>query len=117
MKRTFPVVALVLCLAASACGQLRPLSTKQALARLNIATSKVYDAGGNVIANLHKEINRDIAILDQIPVPMRNAAIAVEDERFWQHQGIDLRSVIRAVVSNAKHHGTTGDLQGGSTIS
>src|SRR5258706_3247115 len=104
MKRNFLVLLVVLSLAASACGQLQPLSTKQALARLNIATSKVYDANGNVIANLHKEINRDIATLDQIPVPMRDAAIAIEDERFWQHQGIDLRSIIRAIVANARNN-------------
>src|SRR5436309_15212094 len=104
-KRTLVIGALTLCVFASACGRLQPLSTKQALARLNIATSKVFDADGNVIANLHEEINRDIATLDQIPVSMRNAAIAIEDERFWQHQGIDLRSIVRAMSSNAKNPG------------
>src|SRR4051812_46111140 len=104
MKRTLSLLTLFACLALTACGRLQPLSTKEALARLNIATSKVYDAEGNVIANLHTEINRDIATLDQIPVHVRNAAVAIEDERFWRHQGIDLRSVIRALSSNAKNH-------------
>ncbi len=116
MKRKVSLLTLLACLALTACGRLQPLSTKEALARLNIATSKVYDANGNVIANLHTEINRDIATLDQIPVNVRNAAVAIEDERFWRHQGIDLRSVIRALSSNAKNH-STGGLQGGSTIS
>jgi penicillin-binding protein 1A len=108
-------VALLLC--ATACGRLEPLSTEQALERLTVATSKVYDAQGNVIADLHGEINRDIARLGQIPKHMRDAVIAVEDERFWRHQGLDLRSITRAALSNFRRDSSGGGLQGGSTIS
>jgi penicillin-binding protein 1A len=117
--KTLRLLTLVvtLCFLASACGRLEPLSTARALARLNVATSKVYDASGNVIADLHGEINRDSVPLSQIPVNVQNAAIAVEDERFWSHQGIDLRSLTRAIASDVKHRGQGDELQGGSTIS
>jgi penicillin-binding protein 1A len=105
---------ITVALLASACGRLEPLSTEQALDRLTVATSKVYDAKGNVIADLHGEINRDIASIGQIPKHMRDAVVAVEDERFWRHQGLDLRSITRAALSNLRK---TSGTQGGSTIS
>jgi penicillin-binding protein 1A len=108
------VVAVVLCILATGCGRLESLSTEEALDRLTVATSKVYDAKGNVIANLHGEINRDITELTQIPKHVRDAVIAVEDERFWQHQGLDLRSIVRAATTNFRGESGT---QGGSTIS
>jgi penicillin-binding protein 1A len=97
------------------CGRLESLSTEEALDRLTVATSKVYDAKGNVIADLHGEINRDITELTQIPKHVRDAVIAVEDERFWRHQGLDLRSIVRAVTKNLRTDSAT--TQGGSTIS
>ena len=105
----------VLVLLSAGCGRLEPLSTEEALDRLTVATSKVYDSDGNVIANLHGEINRDILKLDQMPKHVRDAVVAVEDERFWQHQGLDLRSIDSAATRNAQDG--SGGLQGGSTIS
>jgi len=116
-KHRLIVLALAVCVIAPACGRLEPLSTKRALARLNVATSKVYDASGNVIADLHGEINRDSVPLSAISKHAQDAAVAVEDERFWSHQGIDLRSLARAIASDVKHHGSPDVLQGGSTIS
>jgi penicillin-binding protein 1A len=107
-------VALLVCVLATGCGRLESLSTAEALERLTVATSKVYDAKGEVIADLHGEINRDITKLNQIPKHVRDAVVAVEDERFWQHQGLDLRSITRAVTSNFRSDTGT---QGGSTIS
>ncbi len=117
MNRRLIVLALTVCVIAPACGRLEPLSTKRALARLNVATSKVYDADGNVIADLHGEINRDSVPLSAIPKHVQDAAIAIEDERFWSHQGIDLRSLARAIASDVRHRGASDELQGGSTIS
>ena len=116
MRARLLTILTVLCIAATACAELETLSTEEALDRLTVATSKVYDVKGNVIADLHGEINRDIAKLDQIPEHVRNAVIAVEDERFWKHQGLDLRSITRAALSNFRSE-ETGGLQGGSTIS
>ena len=112
--RRFLSLLLLVCTLATGCGRLESLSTAQALERLTVATTKVYDSTGEVIADLHGEINRDITQLDQIPKHVRDAVIAVEDERFWQHQGLDLRSITRAATSNFRSESGT---QGGSTIS
>ncbi|MEX0875244.1 MAG: transglycosylase domain-containing protein [Actinomycetota bacterium] len=118
LRRSRPIlVLLTVAVLASGCGRLEPLSTEEALDRLTVATSRVFDAEGNVIANLHGEINRDIVELEQIPLHVRNAVIAIEDERFWDHQGVDLRSITRAVVSNLRTEPESGSVQGGSTIS
>jgi penicillin-binding protein 1A len=115
--RRLPLPLAVL-LVATACGQLQPLSTKQALDRLNIASTKLYAADGSLLANLHGEINRDIVPLDDIPRNVQNAVIAIEDERFWQHRGVDVKSISRALVSNVGSAGQEGGrLQGGSTLS
>src|SRR5688572_6916146 len=111
------LVALLACLVGAGCGRLKALSTEEAFERLTVATSKVYDATGRVIADLHGEINRDIAKLDQIPKHVRDAVVAVEDERFWRHQGLDLRSITRAAISNFRSDPKARQLQGGSTIS
>ncbi len=116
-RPTSLVLLLTVAVLAAGCGRLEPLSTQQALDRLAIATSRVFDAEGNVIANLHDEIDRDIVKLEEIPQHARNAVIAIEDERFWRHQGLDLRSITRAAVSNLRSEEDGGSVQGGSTIS
>src|SRR5439155_25367549 len=66
--------------------------------------------------NLHGEIDREIIPLAQIPPPVRDAVVAIEDERFYSHQGLDVRSIVRAARQNASAAGRAG-VQGGSTIS
>ena len=61
--------------------------------------------------------NREYVTLDQIPLHMQQAFIAIEDERFYEHNGIDLQSIARAGVATIKSLLTgEGGLQGGSTI-
>ena len=61
----------------------------------------------------HAEENRKVIPLEQIPVHVRDAVIAIEDERFYRHNGVDVRAVLRAARTNA----AAGDVeQGGSTI-
>ena len=62
--------------------------------------SKILDAKGNVIATPHDE-NRIIVPLDQVAPVMQKAQIAIEDSRFYEHGGVDVRGVVRALVSNA----------------
>lgn len=57
-------------------------------------------------------INKDPVPLSEIPKTLQNAVIAVEDQRFYKHGGIDVRSVIRSFVNNL----TNDSIQGGSTI-
>ena len=61
--------------------------------------------------------NREYVTLDQIPKHMQQAFVAIEDERFYEHNGIDLQSIARAGVATVKSVITgKGGIQGGSTI-
>jgi len=65
---------------------------------------------GTVLAE-YKNINREWVALDKVAASVVNALIAIEDRRFFQHHGIDLRRTAGALLSTLG-----GDLQGGSTI-
>ncbi|MGH9086410.1 MAG: penicillin-binding protein, partial [Acidimicrobiales bacterium] len=65
-----------------------------------------------LVYTFHAEENRKVIPLDQIPSHVRNAVIAIEDERYYRHNGVDARAVLRAARTNAD----SGDTQGGSTI-
>ncbi len=74
----------------------------------------VYDNQGNLIATLvQADSNRDPATYDEFPQDLIDAFVAIEDSRFWQHNGIDLRSILRAVRGVLTHNTKDG---GGSTI-
>ncbi|MCG0274538.1 MAG: penicillin-binding protein 1A [Thermosediminibacteraceae bacterium] len=60
-------------------------------------TSIVYDAKGNVIAELHGGQNRIPVALEEIPEHLKQAFIAIEDQYFYKHKGINLRSLIGAL--------------------
>lgn len=77
------------------------------------ASSHIYDINGNEIANVHATENREPVKLSQVPKNLQNAFIAVEDNRFYEHYGVDPRGIMRAVVKNI----TGGEVaEGGSTI-
>ncbi len=73
----------------------------------------VYDSAGNLTDTLVTAgSNREEATFDELPEDLVNAFVAIEDSRFWKHNGIDLRSISRAAVGIL-----TGDYSGGgSTI-
>jgi membrane peptidoglycan carboxypeptidase len=74
--------------------------------------STVYDSANNVIAVLGLENREDVAH-DTVPLILQNAVIAVEDQTFWENDGVDLNAVVRAALKNL----TSGEIeQGGSTI-
>lgn len=77
-------------------------------------TSILYDrTGQHVLYQLHGEENRKVLPHDEIPNTVRLATIAVEDEHFYQHPGIDVEAIIRAARVNF----AAGDFeQGASTI-
>lgn len=77
-------------------------------------SSRVYDRNGRLITELRGEQNRtDVTRIDLVPELVRNAVVAIEDERFYEHDGIDLRSILRAARSNVSSGGIS---QGASTI-
>ncbi|GAA5167181.1 transglycosylase domain-containing protein [Ornithinimicrobium tianjinense] len=73
--------------------------------------SKILAANGKVLATPAKQ-NRIIVESKDISQNMKDAQVAIEDERFYQHGGMDLEALARAVVSNA----TSDNTQGGSTL-
>ena len=73
----------------------------------------VYDRDGNVIARLSQAVEHRPRKLEDISEHLQNAVIATEDRRFYEHQGVDPISVLRAVVSNVRSGGIR---QGGSTL-
>ena len=76
--------------------------------------SVVLAADGTETATLVASgANRKYVTLDEIPEDMQHAFVAIEDERFYQHNGIDLQSIARALFTGIKDGGFS---QGGSTI-
>lgn len=62
--------------------------------------TNIYDSNGNRIQKLvGSDANRIYRTLDQIPKCVQNAFIAIEDERFWTHNGIDIRGIFRAAYT------------------
>lgn len=78
----------------------------------NVAqTTKIYSADGVLLANLYLE-NRQVVELNQISPYLLHAVVAVEDERFYTHRGVDFVGLARALVTNA----VTGRREGASTL-
>ena len=78
------------------------------------ASSRIYDAKGRLITTVHAEENRLPVSIDEVPANLQNAFIAVEDNRFYEHHGVDPIGIIRAVFRNIISGNATA--QGGSTI-
>lgn len=76
-------------------------------------TSVIYDANGDAVDKLHGSENREYVKLSAITKNMQNAVVAIEDARFYEHNGIDIRGIMRAVVENIK---TMSFSQGASTL-
>ncbi len=76
--------------------------------------STVYDSDGNVTAQLVASgSNRVYVTIDEIPENLQNAFVAIEDERFYEHNGIDVKGIIRAAAKGVM----SGSLsEGASTI-
>lgn len=80
----------------------------------NEYATTVYDSAGNVTETLVTAgSNREEATFDELPKNLVNAFVSYEDSRFWEHNGIDLRSIMRAVKGVLTGDSTAG---GGSTI-
>lgn len=75
-------------------------------------TSFLYDAQGNVITDYKGTENRIMVNISLMPENLRNAFVAVEDARFYTHNGIDIKRIIGSFIQNF----VSGTQQGGSTI-
>ena len=78
-----------------------------------VQTTFVYDREGRLLSTIHGSVDRTLIDLDQMPEHTRAAVIAVEDARFYDHSGVDLRGTVRAAWTDLV---AGGAVQGGSTI-
>lgn len=74
-------------------------------------SSRIEAADGSLLAMFYTE-NRIMVPLEEISPHMQHAVIAVEDRRFYEHNGVDPMGTLRAFISNS----AGGDTQGGSTL-
>ncbi|MFF4411843.1 transglycosylase domain-containing protein [Streptosporangium sp. NPDC001559] len=72
----------------------------------------LLDRNGKQFAQFYTE-NRKIVKLDQIAPAMRQAIVAIEDSRFYEHAGLDIKGTLRALVTNTQAGGVR---QGGSSL-
>ncbi len=86
-----------------------PKLTEEAL--VATVSSKIYDKNGQLIADLGTE-KRSNAKTEEIPTDLANAIVAIEDQRFYNHRGIDVIRIAGSLLNNL----SGGNLQGGSTL-
>jgi 1A family penicillin-binding protein len=79
-----------------------------------LQSTKIYDRTGEIMLyDLHQDVRRTVVPFDQISPYVKNATVAIEDDQFYSHFGIDVKAIVRAAVSNVQEGGLG---QGGSTI-
>jgi penicillin-binding protein 1A len=110
VRRIWGCLALLL-VASSACTYTPPVDS---LAPPALAESTlIFDAKGRLITRLEAEENRENVRLAEMPQHLIDAVVAIEDDRFWEHKGVDVKAILRAAVTNTQEGGVA---QGGSTI-
>lgn len=87
-------------------------SAEEFKTRKPAVSTKIYDRTGNLLYTIYKDENRTPVSLDEVPMHVRLATIAVEDSEFYNHHGFSPRGMIRSAVNYFR----TGELAGGSTI-
>ncbi len=76
-------------------------------------SSQVYASDGTRLGFIQSDLLRSPVGWDEIPANLKNATVAIEDQRFYKHDGVDLTGIFRAAIKDV----TTGSaVQGGSTI-
>lgn len=91
---------------------IKELPSPDNLARPLPLTTKIYDRNGKLLFKIYRDQNRTKVQLSEIPLIVRQATIAIEDKDFYQHRGISLRGIGRAVYLLV----FKGRVTGGSTI-
>ena len=76
-------------------------------------STQILDRNGKLLYDIHGEENRTLMKIDDIPDSIKRATVAIEDQDFYKHMGIDLRGIARAFFYDIIHREAS---QGGSTI-
>ncbi|MEK7560638.1 MAG: PBP1A family penicillin-binding protein [Patescibacteria group bacterium] len=94
---------------------IRDLPNPERITERSVAQStKIYDRKGEVLLyEIFGEERRTVIPFKDIPARVRWAAIAAEDRRFYEHMGLDIRGILRALARNVSARDIS---QGGSTI-
>jgi penicillin-binding protein 1A len=77
-------------------------------------TTNIYDFKGQLVSPLHGDKDREMVDISVIPKHLRYAFVAIEDRRFYDHPGIDIKRIAGAVLNYIKPSGN--DAHGASTI-
>jgi membrane peptidoglycan carboxypeptidase len=75
-------------------------------------STEIYDRDDNLLYTIHGEENREFVPLADIAFDLQDATIAIEDDEFWTHSGVDIPGILKSVVSELG----IGSPRGGSTI-
>ena len=80
-----------------------------------VNSTKIYDRTGEILLyDIHQDVKRTNVSFEKMSANIKNATVAIEDSEFYNHSGIRVISITRAVLSNLFNSG--GKTQGGSTI-
>lgn len=74
--------------------------------------SEIFDRNGELVSYIYTE-NREYVSLEKIPLSLQRAVVAIEDKTFWHHKGINIKSIVRALVVDIREG---KKVQGASTI-
>ena len=114
VRRLITAIGLAAALVAAGCSYETKQFSFSVDELVTAQSSRVYDRNGVLITELRGEQGRtDVTHISLIPEVMRNAVVAIEDERFYDHDGVDIKAIMRAARSNVSSGGIS---QGGSTI-
>ncbi len=92
---------------------LKALPNPELLSRRDLqVTTKIFDRNGALLYEIYADQNRTPLALSDIPKHVKDATIAIEDQDFYQHNGISLRGIARATRETLLKN----QVQGGSTI-
>ena len=76
--------------------------------------TKIYSADGTLLGYVHSNTVYNAVAPDQIPKRLKEATVAIEDRRFYQHGALDYQGILRAGIKDIFNGGTS--LQGASTL-
>jgi 1A family penicillin-binding protein len=79
-----------------------------------LQSTKIYDRTGEVMLyDLHQDVRRTAIPFAEMPESIKEATVAIEDDQFYNHFGVDIMAIVRAAIANLQEGGVA---QGGSTI-
>lgn len=76
-------------------------------------TSSIYDENGKILEKIEAYQYRTIVPIEKVPKNVKDAFVSIEDQRFYTHSGIDIKSIIGSTITNIKARNL---VRGGSTI-